>query len=120
MNFPNESDNPRRDQPPDQAAINVAAFFKVEEKHSGQYADDNEINQCTPDDGAEGIETVVKRKPIGRQDRPQIRHHDNHTHAASSQYCSCLHKLSTRQRQEIPDPGRIIWREQADAVWIYR
>ena len=106
MNFPNESDNPRRDQPPDQAAINVTAFFKVEEKPSGQYADGKEINQCTPDYAVEGMETVVKHKTIRREKWPHIRQRDNHTHAASSQYRSCLHETldKTAPRKPITLP----------------
>src|SRR5271165_1977479 len=106
MNLQNLSGKPRRDQRPDQAAINATAFFKVEEKHSGQYADDNEINQSTPDYAAEGMETVVKRKTIRREEWPQIRHRGNHTHAASSQYRSCLHETldKTAPRKPITLP----------------
>jgi hypothetical protein len=92
MNFRNLSERPRRDQHPDQAAIDVTALLKVEEKHGGQCADDNEIDQYSPDYAAEGMETMVKRKTIRREEWPHIAHRGNHTHAASSQYCSCLHK----------------------------
>src|ERR1700692_2630181 len=102
MNLRNLSDKPHRDRHPDQVAINVTAFFKVEEKPSGQQADDNEINQCTPDYAVEGMETVVKSKTIRREEWPHIRQRDNHTYAASSEYRSCLHKTLDKTAPRNP------------------
>src|ERR1700733_8942606 len=120
MNLQDLSDKPHRDQHPDQIAINVAAFLEVVEKQSGQYADENEINQGSPDYAAEVMQTVVKRKTIRREQWPDIRHRGNHTHAASSQYCFCLHEIlyKTPPRKSI-HPTRSRWRRQTDATRIY-
>jgi hypothetical protein len=120
MNLQDLSDKPHRDQHPDQVAINVTAFLKVVEKQRGQYADENEINQGSPDYAAEVMQTVVKRKTIRREQWPDIRHRGNHTHAASSQYCSCLHEIlyKTPPRKSI-HPTRSRWRRQTDATRVH-